>query len=253
MKSGGSRARLESLLLEHAEGLTLASGDDHWVWMDQRPISKKDANKFLLVSMVDFHWKSEIAYRKAREFAELELGDPEELWTTIAKIPISDWSARTGARSLHSTSKRHLKVREMAERLVSEYEGDSRLLWEDRSPQQTLTRLQDLGLGPQLSRMVVGALLDEEQVDGTGDVKPDVHLKRVLGRVLEGREFSEEEVLAITRAMRPSDPWSLDWPSWHIGHNWCYASSPLCAKCPLASECRFRLANGGNPISSIET
>lgn len=253
MTDGGSPVRLESLLLGHATGMAAGLGDDHWAWLDRRPIPMKDANKFLLVSMIDFRWKSETAYRKAREFAEVELRDPDDLWAMIAKIPKAVWSSRTGDRSLHSTSRRHLKVREIAERLISEYDGDARRLWADRSPPQTLSRLQDLGLGPQVSRMVVGALLDEEQVEGTGDVKPDVHLKRVLGRALEGREFTEVEVLAATRAMRPSDPWALDWPSWHIGHNWCYASGPHCAECPLTSECRYRLAKSRNLLSSGET
>jgi endonuclease III len=252
MSTGDAPGRLECLLDEHAKRIAASSGEDHWQWMDRRPISRKDANKFLLLSMIDFWWKSETAHRRAREFAEVELADPDELWQAVARIPIETWRARTGDRSLHSTARRHLKVREIAEKLLSEYDGDARKLWADRSAQQTLTRLEDLGLGPQLSRMTVGALLDEEEIDGTGDVKADVHLKRVLGRALAGREFTEDEVLAATRAMRPSDPWSLDWPSWHIGRNWCHRTAPLCEQCPLSSECRFRLAHGGIPTISAE-
>ncbi len=240
MSAGGSPERLTTLLLEHADRINGGPGGGHWGWMDLRPIPKKNANKFLLQSMIDYRWKTETAHRKASEFAEIELGDPEELWETIVRIPESTWAGRSGDRKLHCTSNRHLKIRVMAGTLVSEYDGDATQLWADRLPLQTLARLNDLGLGPQLSRMTVGALIDEEQIDGTGDVKPDIHLRRVLGRALEGRVFSEDEVLIVTRAMRPADCWSLDWPSWHMGRNWCRATIPLCEGCPLQSECRFR-------------
>jgi endonuclease III len=240
MYRGGPPGRLSALLLDHSNQIGSGSADDHWSWMDRRPITKKDANKFLLEAMIDFHWKTEIAYRRAREFAEVELGDPPDLWQRIVDIPLLEWQSRKGNRSLHSTSQRHLKIRKMAQTLVDVYGGDALRLWADRSPENTLGRLLELGLGPQLSRMTVGALLDEEQVDGAGDVKPDIHLKRVLGRALEGHEFTEVEVIHATRVMRPTDRWPLDWPTWHIGRNWCHKNGPDCAECPIQSVCAYR-------------
>lgn len=251
MQSTSSAGNVATLLQEHASRLSSASKEDHWQWMDRHPISKRDANKFLLLSMIDFHWKSESASRRAREFAEIELGDPDDLWKAIVEIPSPEWNRRNGSRSLHSTSRRHAKVRHMAETLLSEYDGDARRLWGDRSASGTLQRLETLGLGPQLSRMTVGALLDEEEIDGSGDVKPDLHLKRVLGRTLDGREFSEREVLVATRSMAPTNPWSLDWPSWHIGRTWCHSTAPRCEPCPLNRECAYH-RNAGRPNLSSD-
>jgi endonuclease III len=236
MSTKTTSERVAALITEYGSILESTSGEAHWQWMDRRPIPKKDANKFLLLAMIDFQWKTETASRKAQDFAEVELGDPDDLWERILRISKSRWASRVGHRSLHRTSTRHAKVRTMARTMVSQYGGDARRLWADRSPGNTLDRLEALGLGPQLSRMTVGALLDEEQLDGGGDVKPDVHLRRVLGRVLAGREFSPEEVISATRAMRPDDRWPLDWPTWHIGHTWCHKHRP---DCPLRIDCLY--------------
>ena len=232
--------KLSATLLAFADELDRKSPENHWPWLEKRPIPVKDANKFLLLSMVDYRQRGTTPFTKVRDFTEKELGDPDLLWEAILRIPEVDWNSRTGPRSLHSTGTRHRKIRVMAQRLRDKYAGDATALWADRSPSNSLARLEELGLGPQVSRMVIGALVDEEQVDGSADVKADTHLKRVIGRILVGREFSEEEVTTATRLMSPSNPWWLDWPTWYIGNKWCLKRVPLCDQCRVNALCVFR-------------
>ena len=87
------------------------------------------------------------------------------------------------------------------------------------------------------------------------NVKPDVHVIRVLSRLdlmhesLASpdknidpdckRNSSSEGKLAIrvTRRMYPDFPAKLDTALWRIGKNWCHALSPDCVQCPVDDLC----------------
>jgi endonuclease III len=97
-------------------------------------------------------------------------------------------------------------------------------------------------VGEQISRMIVGALCDTEQIQGSGDVKVDTHVRRVLGRVLRGSPFTLSEApiaLEKTREMWRENPWLLDEPLYSLGKQFCYASNPDCDDCYLQKECTF--------------
>jgi len=125
---------------------------------------------------------------------------------------------------------------------VDWYEGDARTIWENQSINDTLSRLIFLRVGDQISRMVVGALKDTNQIHGKGDVKVDIHVRRVLGRVFNGKEFpasSVNEVIDKTREMYPSDPWQLDRSLFLLGRDICKAKSLNCEYCYLHDECCY--------------
>jgi len=71
------------------------------------------------------------------------------------------------------------------------------------SPTGVLEQLNALKVGEQIARMVVGALIDTQQIVGSGDVKADIHVRRVLGRLLMGRMLNPGEALEMTREMNP--------------------------------------------------
>lgn len=221
--------------------------DSHWEWMDIKPVSLKAGNKFLLLKMVDFRQRGSTPTRKVREFAEGELGDPDDLWGAIVAIPQEIWDARTGPASLHSTGVRHRKIRVMATRMREQYDGDARTLWADKSPERTLDRLEKLGLGRWTSMMTVGALYDEDELPRALDVKADVHVRRVFGRAVSGSEYAPDEVVAATERMLPDTKWSLDAPAWHVGHTYCHRTAPDCGSCPLFACCIYRESNSSIP------
>ena len=150
--------------------------------------------------------------------------------------------SRRKAYSLHRFPKGHERVWTIGKKVVQQYEGDARKIWDNQSIEATLYRLYDLGVGEQISRMVVGALIDTGKISGKGDVKVDIHVRRVLGRVLQGSEFpfdDVEKVKEITREMHPQNPWLLDRPLYLLGKQICQAEKPKCESCYLTAECVY--------------
>jgi endonuclease III len=126
--------------------------------------------------------------------------------------------------------------------IVAKYDGDARNIWKGQSPDVVLGRLLELRVGEQISRMIVGALIDTEQIKGSGDVKVDIHVRRVLGRVLRGEGYSVKEVRIViekTREMYPKNPWMLDKPLYELGNYTCKAANPDCQNCYLRKKCAY--------------
>jgi endonuclease III len=214
-----------------------------WYWLkpNLQP-SMKDANKFFLGCILDWQMRVEVAWENARRLAEDILGDPDRLWDEITSVKISDWMAKRSEYRLHRFPKGHERVWSIGDRIAREYGGDARNIWQNQSIDATLFRLNFLGVGEQISRMVVGALKDTGQITGKGDVKVDIHVRRVLGRALQGYEFSLQEknrVIELTRQMHPENPWMLDRPLYLLGKQICEAGVPKCELCFLQQVCAY--------------
>jgi endonuclease III len=228
-----------------AEQLLQNRGKDRefWYWLKpDQPPSIKDANKFMLASILDYQMRAEVAWENARRLAEDIFGDPNDLWQRITSISLEEWNKKRQEYSLHRFPKGHERVWTIGKRIVQQYEGDARNIWEDQSIEATSYRLLDLGVGEQISRMIVGALIDTGQITGKGDVKVDIHVRRVLGRILHGNEFSDSEietVIEITREMNPENPWLLDRPLYLLGKQICVATDPKCSSCYMRTNCEF--------------
>jgi len=214
---------------------------DFWYWLkpDQRP-SKIDANKFMLASILDYQMRAEVVWENARRLAEDIYDDPESLWQLITSVSLDEWMSNRKEYSIHRFSKGHERVWTIGRRLVHYYEGDARAIWEGQSVEEILVRLNDLRVGEQISRMIVGALIDTRQISGRSDVKVDIHVRRVLGRLLQGNEFGEDDkkrVIELTREMSPENPWLLDRPLYLLGKQVCTATNPKCSECYLNEVC----------------
>lgn len=216
---------------------------DFWVWLKpNQPASMQDANKFLLASILDYQIPAETAWGNAKRLSEGVFGNPDKLWHRITSITLAEWVSKRKEYSLHRFPKGHERVWTIGNRIVQQYDGDARKIWKNQSIDATLYRLNDLGVGEQISRMVVGALIDTGQLKGKGDVKVDIHVRRVLGRAVQGREFPLQEtgqVVDLTREMYPDNPWLLDRPLFLLGKQICEAENPKCKSCFLQSICTY--------------
>lgn len=214
---------------------------DFWGWLKpNQSASMKDANKFLLASILDFQIRAETAWGNAKRLAESILRDPDRLWHEITSVTLSEWMSKRKEYSLHRFPKGHERVWTIGRRIVQQYDGDARKIWDNQSIDATLDRLNDLVVGEQISQMVVGALIDTGQLKGKGDVKVDVHVRRVLGRAVFGHEFPLQDtgrVIDLTREMHPNNPWLLDRPLYSLGKQICEAEKPKCTSCFLQSVC----------------
>jgi endonuclease III len=220
-----------------------AKDEEFWYWLKPyRSPSIKDANKFLLTSILDYQMRAEVAWENARRLAEDVFGDPDNLWHRITSVSLEEWNKKRQEYSLHRFPKGHERVWTIGKRIVQQYGGDARNIWKHQSIEAASYRFFDLGAGEQISRMIVGALIDTGQISGKGDVKVDIHVRRVLGRILQGNEFSDNEtntVIGITRQMNPENPWLLDRPLYLLGKQICVANDPQCVNCYMRTYCEF--------------
>ena len=219
----------------------------NWPWLSELNgdwADKKSANKFMLGSILDYQMKAVLVWENARRFAEVDLGDPRDLWDEIVGIP--RWNAPTVRRryNLHRFPAAHARVQRIGGEIVDRYGGDARKIWKNRTPDKVLNRLLQLRIGPEISRMIVGALHDTKQISGAGQLKADIHVRRVLGRVFTADIVPSDEAHRIANKMRPRTSWKLDRPLYSIGKTQCKKTAPLCGNCPLSKECRYYDQNG---------
>lgn len=209
--------------------------------------SKGVANKFLICCLLDFQSPTGEAWRKAERLVE-RLGDPADLWSTISSFAKEKWDSKYEEFGRpHRFHWGYKRLWGIANDICARHEGDARKIWSGRPPFEVLLHLWGLGAGDQISRMIVGALRDCGQIAGdSGDVKADVHLRRVLGRAVDGEEISATNaarVIQLTRDLS-ADPWQLDWPLWNLGRSHCRPINPNCGDCYLRDHCAYHQRQG---------
>ena len=207
-----------------------------------KPLGQPRPNKFFLACILDYQIRAESAWANAKRLVEEILGDPDDLWGTITSVSRKDWNSKRKEYSLHRFPKAHERVFTIGMRIVRQYYGDARNIWRCQSVEATLYRLNDLKVGEQISRMIVGALIDARILQGKADVKADIHVCRVLGRLLTGSEIPTDEsqgAVDATRRMHPENPWLLDRPLYRLGKSVCVATDPDCSNCSMKIICAY--------------
>ena len=216
-----------------------------WPFLTGLEINKRQANKFMLGAIIDFQVPANEAWESARRFAEDDLDDPLDLWETIIETwTESEWSSRDAWKSIQLHRRfhwAHNRIRVIAVDIMNEHDGDCLKIWQGQTPKTVLSRLGELGrngVGEQLARMIVGALIDTGQIDGTGEFKADTHVRTVLGRVMDGHKVSEHRALEIGEQLVPGDSWQLDGLLFWHGKDTC-KRNPKCGDCFLAPDCAY--------------
>jgi len=200
---------------------------------------KKVANEFLFCCLLEYQIDERRAWNNGYRFIHENLQDPDDLWAVIANYSEDEWKSKYKEFGLHWLHNAHNRLWRIGRDICSTYQGDARKIWSGRGCSDVLGRLLHLNAGKQISRMIVGALFDCKQIKSAGNVKADVHVCRVLGRVVYGRETSDDAALLLADQMNPANPWQLDWPLWKVGNSLCRPTSPDCIKCNLASYCTY--------------
>lgn len=237
----------QSAKQERVRHLLLSNRQEHpsgfWGWMsdlDGRPADKKSANKFLLACVLDYQMPYQRVWANAKKFAEDELGDPNDLWLAIMTIPKSE--LHTKYRWLHRFPQGRDRIQRIGSEIVRSYAGDARKIWEGQTTVTALKRLERMRVGPEISRVTVGGLIDTKQIAGNGELKADIHTTRVLGRVFKGSKVSASQAHYIAETVLPGHTWHLDFPLFQLGLRICKARDPHCGDCYLRRECEFASA-----------
>lgn len=202
---------------------------------------KKIANKFLVCCLLDWQMHTDQPWRNGQRLVEELLGDPEDVWREITSVSKAEWESKYRDYKLHRFPAGHNRLWRIAKDIRDRYDGDAGSIWKGKESAAVLVELLALGAGEQISRMIVGALRDCGQIEGPGDVKADIHVCRVLGRVVYGKEISAPAATELARQLNPSDPWQIDWPLWKVGKDYCRPRSPDCKRCYLAPHCAYNL------------
>ncbi|HVV45947.1 MAG TPA: hypothetical protein VHC72_12115 [Bryobacteraceae bacterium] len=225
--------------------LLLANRGDGTDWgefasPEYKPWTQKFANKFLLCSLLDYQIPSTKAWQNGYRLVEQILADPEDVWKAITAATEGEWISRRTEYNLHRFPAAHNRLWKIGKRMCEWYDGDARRIWSDRDSQSVLQALWDLEAGDQISRMIVGALRDCNEISlQASDVKGDVYVRRVLGRILAGEIVDAETAVKSARELYPDDPWQLDAQLWQIGSLYCKARRPKCGGCYLAAHCVY--------------
>jgi endonuclease III len=210
---------------------------------DWGPIAtKKDANLFLLRCLLDYQIKSTLAWKNGKRLVQY-FGDPDDIWEKITACSEEAWNAQLKELHLHRFPSAHARLWTIGKRMRRYYEGDARNIWNNRDADEVRERLVDIGAGEQLSRMIVGALRDMHFLAGFGDVKADIHVCRVFGRLVTGKKIQADAATELARQINPSDPWQLDWPLWDMGTSVCRPKNPRCHECKAVEICLYAKEN----------
>jgi hypothetical protein len=204
-----------------------------------RPLSKKAANKFLLGCAIDYYQPASRAWDNAGRLAKEVFQDRSDLFDAISAFSESEWEKkRPRLKWLHPLRAAHRRVWRIARIVVDTYRGDVRNIWRGQKADTVKCRFLEIGLGEQISRMAVGALRDTGHVAGWADLKADLHVCRVLGRLLSGKALTPGEATEAARRISPQNPWRLDAFLYMHGKRICGAA-PDCARCSLRSCCDY--------------
>ena len=246
----GIRNKIEPRFFRVAELLLQIPRIPTGIWegleKGQRP-SKKEANKFFLACILDYQMKAELVWSNTRKFVEEKIDDPEDLWGLVLSYSLEEWKQKKKEYKLHRFEIGHMRVWKIGRDLMKSYRGDARSIWEDQEPGEVIQRLYHLGegeygVGENIANMIVGALIDTEQIKGVGDVKADTHVRKILGRVFRGYNFGTDEARECTefaRKIYPPNPWLLDQPLYFLGKTTCKEKTPDCPNCYLRQECMY--------------
>jgi len=218
---------------------------ESWLFLSEpigEPVTKKRANKFLVGAILDYQIPAATAWENARRLAEEILGDPDDLWNAIAAIGERQWKSdnlKAACRLHRFPTQAHDRLWRIGRCVREQYDGDARRIWKGKTPGAALERLCRMGVGDQISRMIVGALIDTEQIVGQGDLKADLHVRRVLGRVFEGGMVDVKRAHRIADRLVPGNSWKLDEPLYRLGKKVCRKSNPNCHDCYLMPKCNY--------------
>lgn len=255
---GDVKSKLVVALLAYREEL-IRNGMVFWPFLELlngRRADKRTANKFFLACIIDYQQNAARAWEQARRFVEEEMCDPADLWRAIVKRhkSESDWLRAKAKYGLHRWDKAHARVYRIGRQVINRYDSDARVIWKSATREEILFRLSELRMGQQISQMVVGALQDTGQIEKSADLKADVHVCRVLGRIVTGATLTPEGATQLARTLKPDAPWLLDRPLFvlgtrgdftsHAAAGCCAARTPACTRCfgPVREVCTYRQA-----------
>lgn len=158
----------------------------------------------------------------------------KEIETILYKLPHKPRYIRDASRT----------IQELSIMVLQKYNGDTSKIWKTRNPAEIKAAFLSLhGVGPGITSMIL-LLLERfygfhfnELNHKAMDLKPDVHIVRVMSRLGLISQWSPDDAIKAARKLNPDFPGDIDASLWIIGRNWCFPTKPLCSECPVNGVC----------------
>jgi len=129
--------------------------------------------------------------------------------------------------------------------IKTNYHGNAAEIWQGK-PSSALVVYRFLefkGCGIKIATMATNILARKYKIEFSDyhsiDVSPDVHVRRVMGRMgYVPKDASREMAIYKARELHPEFPGIIDFSIWEIGRNWCTSNNPKCNGCPVNNVCK---------------
>ncbi|MDG5801050.1 hypothetical protein QA597_11830 [Marinilabiliaceae bacterium ANBcel2] len=184
-----------------------------------------------IIWTIPYYLKNEIGSLDPRFFSKKTAKEIETILFKLTHKPryISD-ASRT--------------IQELSIMVLQKYNGDTSKIWKNKNSEEIKAAFLSLhGVGPGITSMIL-LLLERfygfhfnELNHKAMDLKPDVHIIRVMSRLGLISHYSADAALIAARKLNPVFPGAIDAPLWIIGRNWCFPNKPICSACPANDVC----------------
>lgn len=203
---------------------------------------KEFPHAFALACIMDRQIKAERAWLIPYEISK-EIGGFE--FSKLLLLDLNKTKEIFERKSLHRFNNVMAKYFYSAvQRIHADYNDDASNIWKERSRSATIVRrfLQFNGVGIKIATMAANSLARDFKIPMKDyiciDISPDIHVKRVFGRLgFISKDAGNEELLYCARELNPEYPGIFDLSCWQIGRNWCRPQEPICQDCYLNGYC----------------
>jgi hypothetical protein len=240
--------RIAGRTLIHLRNTEARFSQSDWQWLAggrHENLTMQDANKFLCAGILELHAGKTDVWDNTAFFVSEVLGEPENLWKSIASHSYRGWTEQYWEYHIHPEQSVHNRLYRVAQQMLWYYHGDTRQIWEGfcDNPPEVFRRLKVLDIPRSTACLVMGALKDEGYIDGAFDIVGDVVDSRVIARIVcgEGSRISPYQARLVARMICSRDPWILDRPLYILGMTTC-APGPRCHRCPAAAGCVYAVS-----------
>jgi endonuclease III len=182
-----------------------------------------------IVWTIPYWLRAELGHFNPKRMSQMTI---KELGSVVARLPKKPRYVRDAPRT----------ISELARSVAEDFGGDAELIWRGRTAQEVKRFLMKIhGVAEGIASMGV-VLLERCRGARFSDrsdmnVKPDVHVQRVLYRLGVAAGLGGREAVGAAARLNPEYPGDLDPALWLIGRRWCKEVSPDCPHCHMNALC----------------
>ena len=194
----------------------------------------------LMNRQVQYERAEKIPYDVCQEIGSQKISD-------LANLSEKEYIDIFEKKRLHRFNETMAKIFHKAVlRIRDEYENDASKIWSGNPSSSSVVYrfLQFNGSGIKISTMAANILARDLKVPLSDyysiDISPDVHVRRVMGRLYQIDKNATDLIIYKARELNPDYPGIIDLSCWEIGRDFCKPTNPNCKDCIVRDECKSK-------------